>query len=150
MKLLIPPPVLGLLSGAAIWGLAKLIPGLTLSFPGQIFVAIPIMAAGFSIDVISIFAFFRASTTVSPIKPSRASSLVTGGLYRFTRNPMYLGLALLLFGWVIWLGNPLGLLVLAGFIAWMTVFQIKPEEAALKEFFGEEYEAYRARVRRWL
>lgn len=150
MKLLIPPPVLGLLSGATMWAIAKHVPAFTLDFPGQLYAAAPIMVIGFSIDVISVLAFLRAKTTVSPLNPSGAKELVTGGLYRISRNPMYLGLALLLTGWAIWLGNPLCLLVLAGFTTWMTIFQIKPEEEALREIFGAEYEAYSKRVRRWV
>lgn len=95
-------------------------------------------------------AFLRSSTTVTSVKPQKASTLVVGGLYRVSHNPMYLGMLILLIGWALWLGNPASLLLLPMFVIYLTVFQIKPEEAALSEKFGVDHDAYRRRVRRWL
>ena len=72
------------------------------------------------------------------------------GLYAFSRNPMYLGLSLGLFGWSLYLSAPLSLLGLAGFMFAITRLQIIPEERALEERFGEEFSAYQTKVRRWL
>jgi protein-S-isoprenylcysteine O-methyltransferase Ste14 len=95
-------------------------------------------------------AFRRARTTVDPVHVDRASAVVTGGIYRVTRNPMYVGLTLLLVAWALWLG---GWWVWAGPVAlllWLDRFQIRPEEKAMEARFGEEYLRYKAQVRRWL
>ena len=94
--------------------------------------------------------FRRARTTVNPMKPDTASSLVTGGIYRFTRNPMYLGDALILLAWAVFLSNPITLAGVPLFVAWMNVLQIAPEERALKARFGEAFDLYCSRVRRWI
>jgi protein-S-isoprenylcysteine O-methyltransferase Ste14 len=95
-------------------------------------------------------AFRRARTTISPVKASAASSLVTTGVYRFTRNPMYLGLLLTLLAWAAFLFNPVALLFVPIFVLYINRFQIKPEERTLSALFGGEYGAYQERVRRWL
>ena len=94
--------------------------------------------------------FRRVHTTINPTVPSRASRLVTNGPFRFTRNPMYLGFALMLTGWALWLDNWVGLLGIPVFVMVVTVLQIVPEERALQDRFGEEYAQYQKRVNRWL
>ena len=94
--------------------------------------------------------FRAASTTVNPLQPDQASALVTSGVYRITRNPMYIGLATVLIGWSTFLGAPLGLVGVVGFMAYIQHFQIIPEEQALVRLFGAEFEAYQASARRWL
>ena len=84
-----------------------------------------------------------------PRAPERSSRLVTGGVYRFSRNPMYLALALFLLAWALWLGNGAALVWPALFAAYLTRFQIVPEERALAAKFGQEYAQYCRRVRRW-
>ncbi len=150
MKLVIPPPILTLISAAVMWGLAKTAPSLSFVFPGQTLIAGLFPAVGLTVMIVAVGAFFRADTTVNPHHPDKASKLVISGLYRVTRNPMYLGMALVLIGWVLWLGNLLAVLALIGFVWFITVFQIKPEEAVLKQKFGDEFEAYMGRVRRWI
>jgi protein-S-isoprenylcysteine O-methyltransferase Ste14 len=76
--------------------------------------------------------------------------MVTSGVYRHTRNPMYLGMLCLLGAWAAWLGNAAALLGLPAFVAYMNRFQIAPEERALAQRFGAAFDAYAARVRRWL
>jgi protein-S-isoprenylcysteine O-methyltransferase Ste14 len=114
------------------------------------YLALGLGAAGLVLDAAALAAFVRARTTVNPLRPEKSSALVRSGAYRLSRNPMYLGLALLLAGWAIWLANALALALLPAFVAWLDRFQIRPEERALAARFGAEYEAYRARVRRWL
>jgi protein-S-isoprenylcysteine O-methyltransferase Ste14 len=89
-------------------------------------------------------------TTTNPLKPANASALVVRGIYRVTRNPMYLGLAALLAAWAIYLSSLAALAVLPLFVLYINRFQIAPEERALRSRFGAEFEAYRARVRRWI
>jgi protein-S-isoprenylcysteine O-methyltransferase Ste14 len=87
---------------------------------------------------------------VNPLKPDATTVLVTAGIYRFTRNPMYIGLTLTLLGWAAFLGNLLAFALLPLFVFYITQFQIKPEERALRSLFGSIYEDYCAKVRRWL
>ena len=132
------------------WGLAKGFPELVIEASFLRWFAIAVMGVGVLIEAVSALAFLRARTTVTPLKPEKASTLVVGGLYRVSRNPMYLGMLILLIGWALWLGNPVSLLLLPVFVIYLTVFQIKPEETALSEKFRSDYDAYRRRVRRWL
>ncbi len=87
---------------------------------------------------------------MNPIKPGAASSLVSSGVYRFTRNPMYLGLSVTLLGWAVFLSNWLALLAVPVFVLYINRFQIDPEERVLSSLFGAEYAAYKEKVRRWL
>ncbi|KTD98058.1 methyltransferase family protein [Pseudoalteromonas sp. H71] len=100
--------------------------------------------------VAGVVSFKLAKTTVNPSKPEQASKLVTSGIYRISRNPMYLGFAFILAGWGVWLSSVWAMLGVVGFIGYLTLFQIIPEERALTKLFGEEFTAYKARVRRWL
>ena len=94
--------------------------------------------------------FRSAKTTGNPNRPEKVSSLVTSGLYRITRNPMYVGLLFLLLAWTTWLGSLFGLLIIIIFQQYMTRFQIIPEEKALSELFPEQFQDYCTQVRRWI
>jgi protein-S-isoprenylcysteine O-methyltransferase Ste14 len=98
----------------------------------------------------AILSFGRAKTTIDPVHIDRASALVTTGVYRFTRNPMYVSMALLLCAWAICLARPLAALGPIAYVLYITRFQIIPEERALAAQFGEEYSTYRKKTRRWL
>lgn len=147
---LVPPPVLALGAAAAMWVLAEQSGLPRFDFPGHALLAAGVAAAGLAIDLVSVAAFIRARTTVNPLAPDRANTLVVSGLYRFSRNPMYLGMALILIGWAIWLAQPLTLLGAAVFAVLIEALQIRPEEAALEAKFGDAYRAYKKRVRRWI
>ena len=146
----IPPPLQGLFWGLSMWAVSKILGGLSFSFTLQKPLGFAFIGIGLCLDLISIYGFRTARTTVNPIKIEKASSLVTTGLYRMSRNPMYLGLALILTGWTIILGNPVNIALLGLFIVFMNRLQIKPEERILELKFGQEYRDYKARVRRWL
>lgn len=147
----IPPPLVALSCAAVVYGLSVWLPQLTLDWPGRSLVTALVALCGLACDAAGIWAFRRHRTTVNPLSPHKASAVVQDGIYRFTRNPMYVGMALLLTAWSVWLGQPLGLLVvLPLFAAYITRFQIQPEERALQAKFGADYIAYMARVRRWL
>jgi protein-S-isoprenylcysteine O-methyltransferase Ste14 len=94
--------------------------------------------------------FRRAGTTFNPLKPEATSSLVVSGVYAFTRNPMYLGFLFVLVGWAVFLSNALAFLLLLLFVLYMNRFQIQPEERVLTARFGQEFLAYKSRVRRWI
>ncbi|MFT4767886.1 MAG: protein-S-isoprenylcysteine O-methyltransferase Ste14 [Glaciecola sp.] len=144
------PPVLQLLvAGAAMWGIDRVdsVSALTLSFAGWLSAALLIM--GVAIALLGVSAFRRASTTVDPRYPGQSTTLVTGGVYHWTRNPMYLGMLLVLLAWGLYLASGLSFLVVVAFVAYMTRFQIVPEERFMTQTFGEAYLLYRRSVRRW-
>lgn len=150
LELKIPPPLVLFTCGLLMWLLALLLPSLGIALPGQLALAALLTASGVGVAIAGVLAFRQASTTINPTRPSATSSIVSNGVYRFTRNPMYLGMLLCLGGWAIFLGNPLSLLGLPLFVAYLNRLQIGPEERALEAKFGEPYAQYCARVRRWL
>ncbi len=126
------------------------VPRLGSPLPGRDFISCGVALLGALISILGVVAFKRARTTVNPMKPESSSSLVVAGIYRLTRNPMYLGFLLILLGWAAYLSNALSVLAIPAFVLYMTVFQIRPEERALDSLFGPEFAAYKARVRRWI
>ncbi|MEO1167904.1 MAG: isoprenylcysteine carboxylmethyltransferase family protein [Pseudomonadota bacterium] len=150
LELLIPPPIVALLSALAMWGVAWAWPNLGSRFEHQAVLGYALIAIGIGFDLISIAGFLRARTTVTPLVPEKASTLVTDGLYRITRNPMYLGLLLILTGFAILRGSPINAIFLVTFVLYLNAFQIRPEEERLTKIFGADYESYKQRVRRWL
>lgn len=146
----IPPPVVGVLIAAVMWTLARATPVLLIPLSLRIIIASLFVVAGLAIAALGVLAFHKSRTTVNPLKPESTSSIVVSGVYQFTRNPMYLGFASVLTGWAIYLAAPAALLGPVLFIAFITRFQIIPEERVLSTKFGREFAAYTARVRRWL
>ncbi len=150
METRIPPPLYALLFAVAMWLLSKASPGTVwLDFPWR-WAGPAIMLSAFLLDLDSLFIFRQNHTTVNPLHPEQASTLVTEGLYRFTRNPMYLGLLIMLAGWSVYLGNLAALALLPLFVLVISRWQIVPEERVLEQKFGDEYLAYKRSVRRWL
>ena len=146
----VPPPLVALLCGALMaWIDAHT---LQLALPAALnWTLIAALAlAGIGFDFAGLYAFRRRRTTVNPLHPEKASALVCDGVYRITRNPMYVGMACFLTAWVLYLDAPLAWLGVALFAAYITRFQIIPEERMLARLFGAEFDAYRTRVRRWL
>ena len=150
LELRLPPVALVLLSGVAMWVLAWLLPSLSWPFAGQGALAILALAGGVIVALIGVVQFRRSRTTVNPMKPETTTTLVASGIYRRTRNPMYLGFFLLLIAWAAFLSNLASLIVLPVFVVYMNRYQILPEERALAARFGQQFEDYRRSVRRWL
>jgi len=150
LELKIPPPVVALIVVASMWLLAHAAPTLDMPTTLRVACATVIGLVGAAIGVAGKVGFRRAGTTANPMKPEKASALVTGGIYRLTRNPMYLSLLLLLVAWAVWLASGWALLGPPAFVLYIGRFQITPEERALSAMFGADYAAYKLRVRRWL
>lgn len=142
----VPPPVFALAAGIAQHLLA---PDRAVGVPRKV-AAATIAAASIGLDLSAMTAFRKHHTTVNPLDPSKASAVVSGGAYQFTRNPMYVGLAGLLTAHAVRRGGLLTLLPVAAFVVLVDRLQVPAEEAAMERNFGEEYTAYRARVPRWL
>lgn len=145
----IPPPLVTIGFASLMWVMAQYqslpVAGYWhLVFAGLYFIA------GLVIAILAIKQFKQVQTTVNPIKPEAASSLVTTGIYQYSRNPMYLGLLCLLLAWAMFLASPLCLLGVLGFVWFITRFQILPEEEAMGMLFGEAFIKYRRKVRRWI
>jgi len=150
LELKVPPPAVAILMGVAMWFGAPYGPSGALSFPLRAAILAAFVLAGAATALAGDLAFRRARTTINPFRPQKTSALVTSGVYRFTRNPMYVGLLAVLVGWAAFLGAAVTLLGPVAFVAYITRFQIVPEERVLSAKFGAAYTAYAARVRRWL
>ncbi len=150
LELKIPPVVVGAVIALLMWLLARSFPAFAFTVEPMPIAAAGVALAGVAITGLAALSFRKAHTTVNPMKPSSTSSLVTSGIYRYTRNPMYLGFFLALIAWGLHLSNGLALLALPAFILYMNRFQIEPEERALTALFGQEFAQYTSQVRRWL
>lgn len=146
----VPPPLVGLGVAAIEWLLVPATPAAAPSPLVRGTLALAIALAGGAVALAGSIAFRRARTTVNPLHPEKASTLVTGGIYRHTRNPMYVGMACVLLALAAWWWWWPALLGVAAFAGWITRWQIVPEERALAALFGDAYRDYRTRVRRWL
>jgi len=149
LELLVPPPVVALLVALAMWGGSLLEPSAG-DLPLRLSLAIIIAVTGLAVSMSGRLAFRNAKTTANPLKPQAATSLVVTGIYKFTRNPMYVGLAVVLVGWAVFLWSAWALPGPVAFVAYISRFQIAPEERALAALFGEKYSAYKCSVRRWV
>lgn len=146
----IPPPVVAGGIALAMWFVS---PGSLLwsdMLRPRGFVALVLVIAGLVFDLLALLTFLRARTSINPLRPHRASVLITHGVYRLTRNPMYVGLLCYLTAWAVFLATPWALAGPCLFVVTMNRFQIAPEERVMREKFGKEFEDYAARVRRWL
>jgi protein-S-isoprenylcysteine O-methyltransferase Ste14 len=150
LELKVPPPLVALCLALLMWVTPSFGQLLELPFGVRVGIALALVFIGQSISISGMVAFHRARTTINPIRANAASSLVSTGVYRFTRNPMYLGLSLTLLAWAVFLANPAALLLVPLFVLYINRFQIGPEEQVLSSLFGAEYAAYTGRVRRWL
>ncbi|MEY2689536.1 MAG: hypothetical protein RL375_3735 [Pseudomonadota bacterium] len=150
LELKIPPLALTALALVPILAAGQWLQMAELPFPGHRIVSIAALVVGLAILFGAALQFRLQHTTLDPRVPGKASEFVAKGLYRFSRNPMYLGMVLVLFGVAAWRSNGVGFLVVGLFCVYLTEFQIKPEERALERVFGGAYLAYRANVRRWV
>lgn len=150
LELKVPPVPLAMIFGGAMWLASVRLPAFALALPEHLAVACILGGLGVICALAGIVAFRHAMTTFNPMQPGAAAVLVTSGVYRLSRNPMYVGLLFALGGWAVFLSHALGFLFLPAFVAYMNRFQIAPEEKALSSKFGEDFVAYQRSVRRWL
>lgn len=149
LELRIHPPLILILCLAIAYLLSHYLPVYTLpAFITQSYAYVS--AAGVFIALLGIWQFRLAKTTIDPKRPDKVSNIVSSGIYRVTRNPMYLGMLLVLIAAVFKFADLSGALAIILFISYITLFQIKPEERMIEKLFGEQYLAYKNQVRRWL
>ena len=150
LELKVPPVLIGAVTWALMWILSSATPSFAFVLPARSWCTAVLVLAGAIISLLGVASFRRAGTTVNPMKPASASTLVNLGIYQMTRNPMYLGFLLVLVAWGVFLSNIFAFLPLPAFILYMNRFQIEPEERALAAAFGQPFLAYKTKVRRWL
>jgi protein-S-isoprenylcysteine O-methyltransferase Ste14 len=150
LELKVPPDVVALALAGVMWLVSRVTPSLAVPLAYRVLVAGVLFIAAIALVATARAVFARAGTTFNPTDPDRSSHLVTAGVYRLSRNPMYLGTLLALLAVAALLSNPFSLILSAAFVAYMDRFQIAPEERVLGAKFGPAYDAYADRVRRWL
>ena len=150
LELKVPPVLLVIIFVAIMWMVADWVPQVQMVIPYKEIVLYGMLGLGFVFSILGVASFRKAKTTVNPTKPKESSSLVQTGIYRYTRNPMYVGFLMVLVGCALYLENVLSLLFCLLFIWYMNQFQIKPEERFLKTLFADEFVSYKKKVRRWL
>jgi protein-S-isoprenylcysteine O-methyltransferase Ste14 len=150
LELKIPPPVIALLAAIAMWAISKNAPLLGLPRNVRLLAAGTLALVGIGSAIAGVVTFRRAGTTIHPHRPQETSALVSSGVYRISRNPMYVGLLFVLIAWAVVLSSAWSLVGPFAFWLYISRFQIIPEERVLSAKFGEAYDSYKARVRRWL
>lgn len=146
----VPPPIIAILMACLMWSLAQITYIWPLDYKVRLFLVAFALAVAVVFCVGGVLSFRKAKTTVNPLKPESASALVSSGIYRISRNPMYVGFAAILVAWLFYLAAPFAFMGVLLFVIYMNQFQIKPEERALERLFGLEFDVYRNKVRRWL
>jgi protein-S-isoprenylcysteine O-methyltransferase Ste14 len=146
----LPPPIVAALLGLAMWAVARISPRIQIEANVRSSIAIALAVFGIAVALLGAAAFRKAKTTLNALNPQASSSLVVTGIYRYSRNPMYLGLGCVLLAWAVYLAAPFALAGPVLFVLFITRFQIIPEERALRAKFGPEFTRYTSEVRRWL
>ncbi|NDV16996.1 isoprenylcysteine carboxylmethyltransferase family protein [Muricauda sp. TY007] len=149
MKIKVPPALVMLVFGGIMYVLDRFLPVGEFDFFGKKLLIWSLFGLGSLVILISVIQFMVKKTTTDPLNPNKASKLITNGIYKFTRNPMYLGMLLFLLAFGLKLGNAFNTIIAAGFVSYMNRFQIKPEEEVLAKMFGKEYNIYCKLTRRW-
>lgn len=146
----IPPPVIAIIFAAGMWWIASFTTGIQIEVFWRYPVALFVALVGLFFCLAGVVSFRLAKTTINPLKTEKASSLVCSGIYRISRNPMYVGFALFLTAWAIYLSSVWSLIGVAGFVHYINRYQIRPEERALLSLFGAGFESYKSSTRRWI
>ena len=150
LELKIPPPAIAVFLAAVMWAISRITPSLQVQTGIRLVLALAVALVAVGFSAAGVISFRHAKTTLDPTRPHLTSSLVHSGIYTVTRNPMYVGLLLILIAWAIFLSSPWALLGPAAYFLYIGRFQIAPEERALTALFGAEYTTYLSKVRRWL
>ena len=148
IKTKFPPPLVALAFGFLINYTKNIFPKIEIK--NEIIFGSFMIISGLIIILSAITLFKKYQTNITPLNPSNATKLITDGIYKFSRNPMYLGLLLVLLG-ISTILNPIGgLFLIPLFILYLNFFQIIPEENAMVDLFKDEFLEYKKNVRRWI
>ena len=147
LKTKIPPPIVTLLCIGIIYLFENKI---EYSQPDFKAIGIIFLILGLIIIFLAVLKFIKIKTTVDPTRPHKTSNLVISGIYKITRNPMYLGMLFLIIAYTIYTNNVVGSITIPIFIFYINKFQIEPEEIEMRKKFGESFENYCKKVNRWI
>ena len=150
LELKVPPVAQVVITAAVMYGVSRIMPSLQFYFEGTNTLAIGLSVIGLGSGIMGVAQFKKAQTTVNPHTPEKSTNLVTSGIYQYTRNPMYLGLVLILLGWAFYLSHFLPFVLVPVFMVYMKRFQIQPEERMMTQKFGKAYQDYLIKARRWI
>ena len=150
LKLKVPPVLVALIFALLMWLTERVLPTVQIASHIRWIGIVGLLVAGAFYPLAAVFSFKKAQTTLNPLNPDACSSLVTSGVFKHSRNPMYLGLLFLLIAWGLFLSSAFATVFAAGFLLYMNRFQIRPEERALRSLYGQVYSDYMKKVRRWL
>jgi len=148
METKIPPPIVTLIFGLAIYLSRTIFPEIEIRYSS--FFGMVLLLLGFFILISAVKLFRNDKTTVNPLSPEQATKLVTNGIFKLSRNPMYLGMAVILASVAVFFNIIGGIISMALFCLYITKFQIIPEEKAMKELFAQDFEQYMQATRRWI
>tara|TARA_B100001113_G_scaffold169697_1_gene138812 strand:+ start:128 stop:574 length:447 start_codon:yes stop_codon:yes gene_type:complete len=148
METKIPPPIVTLVFGLSIYFSRGIFQVVEIKY--SFYFGILLLLLGFVILISAVRLFRKDKTTVNPLSPEQASKLVTDGIFKYSRNPMYLGMALVLGSVAVFFNLTGGIILIALFCAYITKFQIIPEEKAMKDLFSDDFEKYKKVTRRWI
>lgn len=148
VKRIIYPPIWLVFGLVAVFALNEFLPGPRFTSEAGQAVGAVFIITGLILLVFAGRLFKRAGTDLVPFK--NVTTLVTSGIYRYTRNPMYLGMLCVLLGCAITVGASMALVIPPLFAAVIEWRFIRPEEAMLRGIFPEQFAAYCERVRRWI
>ncbi len=146
----VPPPLAVVLIGVAMAVIACFTPVVEVGNFVRFASGGVLIALGAWVAVQGARTFRRNQTTIDPVELGKASALVTSGVFRWSRNPMYVGFTAALVGWAVCLAAPWAIFGPVAFVLFTNRFQIIPEERVMRAKFGQVYDDYRAQVRRWL
>ena len=148
MSTKIPPPIVTLIFGLIIFFSKSLFP--ICNFDNSNYVSLIFLIFGFIILITAVKSFKKHQTTINPLNPDQASTLVNSGIFSFTRNPMYLGMLFILLSISFNFNILGGIIICFLFKIYITRFQIIPEEKAMEKIFGKDFVEYKKKVRRWI
>ena len=144
----IPPPVIVLILVVSNFLSSKKID--IINIPNQTLVSIIILLIGVFILIVPVSKFIKSQTTVNPIKFKKVNKLITSGIYKYSRNPMYLGFLMIVISTSIYYLNIFSIITQIFFYFWINRFQIKREEIFLNKKFGQKYITYKSKTRKWI
>tara|TARA_B100001057_G_scaffold297288_1_gene297572 strand:+ start:374 stop:763 length:390 start_codon:yes stop_codon:yes gene_type:complete len=118
--------------------------------PFRIQLSLLLLFIGLSVIFIPVFQFIKSKTTINPQSFKNVNNLVSSGIFKISRNPMYLGMLIIIISSVVYYFNYFSVFTPFIFYFWINEFQIKREEKKLEEKFGPDYKKYRLKTRRWI
>ena len=148
METKIPPPLVTLIFGMSIYFSREMFPAIEIQY--SLYLGIFLLLSGFFILVSAVRLFRKDKTTVNPLSPEQATKLVMDGIFKYSRNPMYLGMAIVLSSIAVFFNLLGGIILIALFCAYITKFQIIPEERAMRDLFSDDFDKYIKETRRWV